>query len=125
MDCTTLESPGRSAESLLVGTRMPESEGEPRHAERVDDGPVPRGDEGILASLLANPKEGNGKEDSSSKFVPRQPRSLEEAGLLLEDVEKLVCKFLLARGAHAGRKIAEHIGLPFGLLEALLRQLQC
>ena len=60
----------------------------------------------------------------SHGFVPKQPQSLKETGLIQEDVEKLVCKYLLARGSCSGRKISEHLGLPFGLLDGLLRTLK-
>jgi predicted ATPase with chaperone activity len=63
-------------------------------------------------------------EPPTESFVPPQPKSLEEAGVSAEEIEKIVCKLLASRGAMAGRKIAEHVGLPFGLMEGLLRQLK-
>ncbi len=55
-------------------------------------------------------------------FVPLAPRSLREAGLTDSQVEALLLKFLLGRGSAAGREIAEHVALPFGLVEPLLHK---
>lgn len=58
--------------------------------------------------------------ETPSAFVPRSPQTLQEAGLTADDVEMIICKLLLAKGSHAGRTIAEHLGLPFGVVEPLL-----
>ena len=60
----------------------------------------------------------------SDVFVPPQPQTLEEAGISPDEVEKVICKLLAVRGSMPGRKIAEHVGLSFGLVEVLLRQLK-
>jgi predicted ATPase with chaperone activity len=67
----------------------------------------------LLATLLA--------EDS---FFPVEPTSLEDTGLSATAVEALICKYLLATGTSSGRGIAEHICLPYGILETLLNSLR-
>jgi predicted ATPase with chaperone activity len=57
-------------------------------------------------------------------FLPAEPATLEETGLAAADVEGLVLKQLVHTGPAAGRKIAEQIKLPFGLLAEVLRNLK-
>ena len=45
-------------------------------------------------------------------------------GLSESEVEALVLKLLLSRGDLVGRDIADHIRLPFVLIDELLRQLK-
>jgi len=58
------------------------------------------------------------------EFVPQEPKSFQEAQLTTSEVEGLILKLLLARGEATGRLIAEHIRLPFLLLDELLRQMK-
>ncbi|MEW4490598.1 AAA family ATPase [Thalassoglobus sp. JC818] len=60
----------------------------------------------------------------ASEFSPKAPDSLEQAGLNLSDVMNLIIKYLASRGVETGYKIALQIGLNFGLVEAILRQLK-
>lgn len=57
-------------------------------------------------------------------YTPRQPATLADSGLASEDIEKLICKLLAGRGALNGRQIADHLGLPFRLLEAIYQGLK-
>ena len=57
-------------------------------------------------------------------FFPKEPDTLEEAGLTPTDVESLILKQLLISGVTTGRKIAEQIRLPFGIMQELLRGLK-
>src|SRR5438094_149272 len=57
-------------------------------------------------------------------FFPREPATLDDAGLTPTDVEALVLKQLLISGVATGRKIAEQIKLPFGIMQELLRGLK-
>ncbi len=57
-------------------------------------------------------------------FFPAEPTTLEETGLVPTDVEPLVLKLLLSSGPTVGRKIAEQVRLPFGLMNELLRSLR-
>ena len=49
---------------------------------------------------------------------------MEAAGLSPTDVEALILKQLLIGGTATGRKIAEQIKLPFGIMQDLLRGLK-
>src|SRR5947209_16541084 len=61
---------------------------------------------------------------ATTEFLPREPANLEQTGLLPTDVEALVLKLLLTSGPTVGRKIAEQLRLPFGLISDLLRWLR-
>ena len=69
--------------------------------------------ESLLASLL-----------SDEAFRPAEPRSLEEAGLPASLVEGLICKYLNIVGTASGRTIANHLCLPFGILETIFHDLR-
>ena len=62
--------------------------------------------------------------DDVPGFMPKRPQSLRDAGLDNEIVEKLICRYLYPRGAATGRRLSQHFGLPFNLLEPLLHQLK-
>jgi hypothetical protein len=57
-------------------------------------------------------------------WVPQEPSTIREAGLIESEVESLALKYLLARGDVSGREVAEHLKLPFVLLDSVLRQLK-
>jgi predicted ATPase with chaperone activity len=61
---------------------------------------------------------------SEENFHPTLPRTLEETGLSATLVESLVCKYLTTVGSSSGRGIAEHVCLPFGVLENLFQSLR-
>jgi predicted ATPase with chaperone activity len=69
--------------------------------------------EGLLAALL-----------SEESFRPAEPRTLEEAGLPSSLVESLICKYLTVVGVASGRGIANHLCLPFGILENVYQSLR-
>lgn len=56
-----------------------------------------------------------------TEFLPPEPVTLEAAGLAAADIEGLVLKLLLNSGATVGRRIAEQLRLPFGLIAEQLR----
>lgn len=62
--------------------------------------------------------------EPSGEFKPKCPQDLHEAGLMPEDVERLILKFLLAKGACSGRGIAAQIRLPFAIVDPLLKSLK-
>jgi predicted ATPase with chaperone activity len=74
---------------------------------------VPDTRESLLANLF-----------SDETFRPTEPRSLEEAGLPGSLVESLVCKYLVVVGTTSGRAIADHLCLPFGILEGIFHDLR-
>ncbi|MGI8981756.1 MAG: AAA family ATPase [Pirellulaceae bacterium] len=61
---------------------------------------------------------------AGESFFPQEPATMEEAGLSPTDVEALILKQLLIGGAATGRKVAEQIRLPFGVMQGLLRGLK-
>jgi len=67
----------------------------------------------LLASLL-----------SDDVFIPSEPNSLEEAGLSTTMVDGLACKYLMMVGSASGHQIADHLCLPFRIVEHLFRQLR-
>jgi predicted ATPase with chaperone activity len=78
--------------------------------------------DGTSATLVmpSAPPPGQGLEP----FLPCEPRTVDEAGLALADVESLILKQLLIVGQATGRKIADQIKLPFGITQELLRGLK-
>ncbi|MHB0956338.1 MAG: AAA family ATPase [Pirellulaceae bacterium] len=80
------------------------------------------------AEVLENSPEGldlPGPRDADADvFTPREPQSLHEIGLSASEVESLILKLLLSRGDLVGRDVADHIRLPFVLVDEQLRQLK-
>src|SRR4249919_2930098 len=70
-------------------------------------------DPGLLASLLAD-----------DAFQPAEPQSLEQTGISVVVIETLILKYLLQIGSTSGRDIAQHLCLPFGILEDVLLALR-
>ncbi len=69
--------------------------------------------ESLLASLLAD-----------ENFVPARPATLEETGLGEEFVEQAICKYFAVFGTNKGRSAADHLCLPFNVIEPLLNTLR-
>jgi len=68
---------------------------------------------GLLAALLAD-----------DGFRPEEPKTLEDTRLSPTLVESLICKLYLNVGSMSGRNTAEHICLPFGVIDSLLQSLR-
>jgi len=62
--------------------------------------------------------------ETVGEFVPMEPATLREANLSDAQVEALIVKLLLARGDMIGRDVAEHIRLPFVLVDQVMRQMK-
>ena len=58
------------------------------------------------------------------EFIPKQPKSLKQAGLHENDLFPLILKFLFLHGANSGGRIAQQIKLPFSVVEPVLAQLK-
>ncbi len=58
------------------------------------------------------------------QFQPAEPVDVADTGLTPEDIEKLILKYLLARGSAIGRRVAQQICLPFGMIDPLLKSLK-
>jgi hypothetical protein len=109
----------------------------PRHASIEEKAPATPEDEklGQLIDRLKNLTDPQAAPDAaavgaggaggeSDAFVPIEPTSFAEAGLTTSAVEGLVLKLLLSRGDTIGRQISDHLRLPFGILDELLRQMK-
>jgi len=57
-------------------------------------------------------------------FYPRCPQDAVETGLLPEEIERLILKFLLAKGGSSGRGISAQIRLPFAIIDPILKGLK-
>jgi hypothetical protein len=57
-------------------------------------------------------------------WYPVEPTSFDEIGLTQEEVERLILKFLSAKGSASGRRISQQVCLPFAIVEPLLRDLK-
>ncbi|GAA4422480.1 AAA family ATPase [Bremerella cremea] len=68
---------------------------------------------GLLAALLAD-----------DGFRPEEPKTLEDTQLSQTLVESIILKLYLNIGSMSGRKTAEHICLPFGVVEGILTSLR-
>ena len=53
-------------------------------------------------------------------YWPAEPTTLDDIGLTEPLIETLICQVLLGSGTQSGRRIAETIGLPFGIIDGLL-----
>jgi len=62
--------------------------------------------------------------EDDNPFLPVEPQSFHAAQLTETEVESLALKYLLARGGVSGRDIADHVKLPFVLIDQLLRQMK-
>jgi hypothetical protein len=81
----------------------------------------------VAAAVAATPaptSAGAGHRTGADEYIPIDPPSIRDAGLTDSEVESLILKYLLARGDASGRDVAEHIKLPFILIDPLLRQLK-
>jgi predicted ATPase with chaperone activity len=67
----------------------------------------------LLATLLLD-----------ESFLPTQPRSLVETGLSVPFVESLVIKVLASVGTSSGRRLADQVCLPFGIIEDVIQSLR-
>ena len=74
---------------------------------------LPTGEGSLLSAL--------GLDDD---FRPAEPQSLEETGLSESVLEGLICKYLLGVGSESGRRIADILCLPFGVIEPTLHRLR-
>ncbi len=73
------------------------------------------------------PDEETGQHESgtlSDEFLPIEPTSLEQTGLTASEVEALIMKLLMARGEATGHGVAEHIRLPYLMVNELLDRMK-
>lgn len=61
-------------------------------------------------------------EEQQGKFIPQCPETLEDTGLTQDEIERLILKYLLAKGTRTGRQICQQIRLPFGIVDPILKR---
>lgn len=61
---------------------------------------------------------------NSERFWPKAPGSLPATGLAEPEVSSLILKYLYNRGGESGARLAAQLGLRFGVVEPILRQLK-
>ena len=61
-------------------------------------------------------------DEDQGHFIPRSPETLEETGLTQDEIERLILKYLLAKGTQTGRQICKQIQLPFGIVDLILKR---
>ncbi|QDU95971.1 hypothetical protein Pla8534_37900 [Lignipirellula cremea] len=76
------------------------------------------------AGCEPTPKAADGRPVAKTPFVPLAPRSLEEIGIPTAEIETLILRYLLFAGSSSGRRIADQIRLPFGLLRDLFQAMK-
>lgn len=64
------------------------------------------------------------EEQLAGEWYPKEPSTFAEAKLSESEVESLLLKCLMARGALTGRVLASQVQLPFKMLEELLRDMK-
>ena len=62
--------------------------------------------------------------ETPTRFVPKPPQTLEEAGVSASLVEQLILKNLYFRGEVVGRELARLLGLSFSLIEPVIEFLK-
>ncbi|MEZ6092914.1 MAG: AAA family ATPase [Pirellulaceae bacterium] len=62
--------------------------------------------------------------DTETTFVPRSPKTFDEAGINDSMLEELISKFLLARGEATMRSISQQVRLPFSLVEPVVSRMK-
>jgi len=85
---------------------------------------APRDAGAALGRIDATSTDGLPAELLESGFCPLQPRTLAEAGLKDRDVESLIVLYLLGTRTATGLQIADHVKLPFSLVDERLRSLK-
>ena len=103
----------------------------PRHAAASEQGtpgrnktPESQAVERVRDLLKPETEANSAAASAADEFVPIEPNSLAEAQLNASAVEGLVLKLLLSRGDMTGRQIADHVKLPFRLVEEELREMK-
>ncbi|QDV52730.1 hypothetical protein Enr17x_47970 [Gimesia fumaroli] len=65
---------------------------------------------------------GDAEEQQHGSFIPQCPETLEDTGLTQDEIERLILKYLLAKGTQTGRQISQQVKLPFGIIDPILKR---
>ena len=63
-----------------------------------------------------------GSGEDEGPFRPPVPETLEDTGLTEDEIERIVLKYLLARGSATGRLICGQLKLPFQIVDPILKR---
>ena len=78
----------------------------------------------IPVSVGLTPSVSVDSKTDSDEFIPREPKTLEDAGLHQNDLFPLVLKFLFLHGNNSGARIANQLKIPFSLLRPVMDSLR-
>jgi len=81
-------------------------------------------DASVISALHASSKVRHDDDADDEPWMPTEPESLEGASVTEGQLEHLLLKFLGACGDTSGRDLAEHLALPFRLVEPVLAGLK-
>jgi DNA-binding PadR family transcriptional regulator len=108
------------------GAVLPEmAEADSEEAAQIES-PVSEQDPTYLASLFERVHNllGAAQTNDSEAWFPSEPTELSQTGLTPEEVERLILKYLAAKGSASGRRISQQTCLPYALIEPLLKDLK-
>lgn len=107
------EAPAATERRSAVVPQMPSA---PQPRPPRPTAPKPR--------VTVPPAESSSRKPNSRGYFPPAPTTIEEAGLHYSEITDIALKFLLHHGTESGYRLSLHLGLRFGLVESLLRQLK-
>lgn len=116
-----------------TATPEPDAASKPRRLDELlsriqqltadNDAPAPRGPfGGALDDQNAN--DADAAPADRNEWFPPEPKSILASGLTDSEVENLVLKYLNARAEASGRDLAEHVKLPFRLIDPLMQAMK-
>ncbi|MEQ8846281.1 AAA family ATPase [Botrimarina sp.] len=121
---------GAPSDTAYPATDGPDAESRPRRLDELlsriqqltaeSDAPEPSRPFGAQPDAAAQ----SGQPAERGEWFPPEPASLPAAGLSESEVENLVLKYLNARAEASGRDLAEHIKLPFRLIDPLMQAMK-
>jgi hypothetical protein len=102
----------------------PRIKGSVPHESDGDEAPAARAGSASFVSVGADEDGFRRTGDLNEPVVPIEPQSLGSAGLPESILEEMITRLLLGRGDMSGRSIADHVRLPFGLIEPIMWRLK-
>jgi hypothetical protein len=121
-----------SSQPAMADTPLNADSDSPAVLKNASDENRPKAGDPSLSEVFAFPSNnslptcrfGNLTGNRDEPFIPRVPKTLEDAGLSETLVEELIMRYLLGRGEATGRMIAGQVQLPFLLIEPILTRLK-
>jgi hypothetical protein len=102
------------------------ADAEPVKAEKTTPSPMAAVPDTRLAALFERVESllGDQSPEEVEAFKPKCPQDIVETGLLAEEIERLILKFLLAQGGSSGRGIAAQHRVPFAIIDPLVKSMK-